>query len=216
LLAVAALAVMGGTARAAITISSVDNSLVSPDGFTSFDGGGLLQNDVIGGEFGGDGVTFTGGLIFAPCANWPNTAGGWSPAGYGATIGPGCVRNTTVDDFSMIFSAAVEAVSFMFHSDAVDGGALLLEVLAGGVVQESLTLDESNDTWCCGPGYMRIDAITFDEIRVTELAPLSQSWIAIDNLAFDFAETVPEPAPLAALGLGFVALARLRRVRARR
>jgi len=205
--AAAFLLALSAPASATIHYGPTDVGLIAPDRFSSFDGGALSPGATISSEFAADGFAFSGGLRFAPCAGWPNTAGGWTPAGYGATIGPGaCSGNSTDDTFSILLSADASALSFTAHSLILSGGTLRLEVLHDGAVLESLDFTEANDTWCCAPQYVRIDGVTFNEIRVVETAPAAHSWIAIDNLAFNEATAVREPGALALLGLGLLGL----------
>lgn len=198
---------LSSSAWATISYGPADNGLSSPDHFTSFDGGGLAEDDLIGSVFAGTGFTFTGGLRFRSCGSaWPNTAGGFTPSGYGTNLGPGCARNTGDDSFSIHLSADAEAASFTSHTDVLNGGTIRLEVLDDGVSLESFDITEANDSWCCAPLFVRIDGLVFDEIRFTELLPVSQSWITIDNLAFNEATAVPSPAGAALFLLGVLTI----------
>lgn len=200
-------ALLSTSARATISYGPVDNGLATPDHFTSFDGGGLAEDDLIGSALAGTGFTFTGGLRFRSCgASWPNSAGGFTPSGYGTNLGPGCTRNTGDDSFSIHLSADANAASFTSHTHVLDGGAIRLDILNDGLSLETFDITEANDSWCCSPLFVRIDGLVFDEIRVTELLPVSQSWITIDNLAFNEAAAVPAPAGAGLILLGVLTL----------
>jgi hypothetical protein len=199
--------VLSTSARATISYGPVNNGLSAPDHFTSFDGGGLAEDALIGSAFAGTGFTFTGGLRFRSCgAAWPNSAGGFTPSGYGTNLGPSCTRNTGDDSFSIHLSADADAASFTSHTDVLNGGAIRLEVLNDGASLESFDITEANESWCCTPRFVRIDGLIFDEIRVTELLPVSQSWITIDNLAFNEATVIPEPAGAGLILLGVLTM----------
>ena len=83
--ALAAILLLGlsGPVSATILYGPVDVGLVAPDHFTSFDGSALAPGATIAAEFAADGFTFSGGLRFAPCPGWPNTAGRRWPIGVG-------------------------------------------------------------------------------------------------------------------------------------
>ena len=206
--------VLTGTASATILYGPADVGLVAPDRFTSFEGSALAPGATITTEFAADGFTFTGSLRFAPCAGWPNTAGGWTPAGYGTSLGPACSTNLTDDTFSVLLASDASAASFTTHSDILSGGLIRIEVLKDGAVLESLDIVEANDTWCCAPQYVRIEGLTFDAIRFVDATPGTQSWIAVDNLAFNEAAAIPAPGALALFGLGLGGLGLARRHRA--
>ena len=193
--AVLAAFLLDSSAQATVSYGSVDTGLVSPDHFTSFDGSTLADDDLIGSAFNGDGFTFSGGLRFRSCGStWPNTAGGFTPSGYGTNLGPGCTRNTSDDSFSIQLSADADAASFTSHTHVLMGGAIRLEVLKDNVSLETFDITETNDSWCCAPRFVSIGGLVFDELRFTELSPASESWITIDNLAFNEAMTVSAPA----------------------
>lgn len=196
------------SAFATVTYSTVDQALSTADYSTSFDGSSLVADDLITNEFAADGFTFSGGLRFASCPNWPNTAGGWTPAGYGTNLGPGCTRNTTDDSFAIHLSATASAASLTTHSDILDGAAIRIDILLDGAVVDSFDITESNESWCCAPRFVLIDGLVFNQINVTELSPVSQSWLSIDNLAFNEATVVSAPAGSAILTLGFLGLIR--------
>lgn len=199
--------VLSSSSWATISYGPADNGLAAPDHFTSFDGGGLAEDDLIGAAFGGTGFTFTGGLRFRSCGStWPNTAGGFTPSGYGTNLGPGCTRNTGDDSFSIHLSADAEAASFTSHTHVLNGGTIRLEVLDDGVSLETFDITEANDSWCCSPRFVLIDGLVFDEIRFTELLPVSESWITIDNLAFNEATAVPSPAGAGLFVLGLLTM----------
>jgi len=186
-------------ARANVSYGTVDNSVTSPDHYTSFDNGGLADDQVISNQFNTAGFGFTGGLRFRSCGStWPNTAGGFSPSGYGTNLGPGCTRNTSDDSFRIHLLSDADAFSFTSHTHVLNGGVLQLEVLKDGNSLETFDIDENNDSWCCSPLFVRIDGYNFDEIRVTELLPTSESWITIDNLAYTEASAISAP-PVAGL-----------------
>ena len=188
-------------ASATILYGPADVGLAAPDRFTSFEGSTLTPGATITTEFAADGFIFTGGLRFAPCAGWPNTAGGWTPAGYGTSLGPACSTNLTDDTFSVLLASDASAASFTTHSDILSGGLIRIEVLEDGAVVESLDIVEANDTWCCAPQYVRIEGLTFDTIRFVDATPGTQSWIAIDNLAYNEAAAIPAPGAASLLGL---------------
>ncbi|VXB33531.1 PEP-CTERM sorting domain-containing protein [Massilia sp. 9I] len=194
-----------------------------------FDGAGqLAANTLITNQFQAQGVTFSGSVRANACGY-----GAWSAYGMPmnslGTYGPDCSNNAQEDSFAIRFDGTVSKLALDAFLDDRQGTASFdlylkgqlvssfsLSALAYGDLAWNTTINVDNRYFSNGPygraGILRVDGALFDEIRFAEnLASGSAGFLFFDNLRFDAAREVPEPASLGLIALGLAGISALRR-----
>lgn len=189
--AIACLALGGlaGSNAYAVPVIGAGASIAEPTTTLTFSEVALAGSTALSNQFAAYGVTFSG-LFYTPCTNCVEV-----PARPDAGNFNNNNTSTFNSGFDIFFANDVSGASFSFASN---GGTFSFQAYNNGTLVESFLGNGS--TW----GNYGFDGLAFDRIHVS-----TPSAMLLDNLAFR--SDVPEPAPLALLGLGMFGLLAARR-----
>jgi hypothetical protein len=189
ILATAATLLLSTSAMAATIVSSA-TGIAAPAYTITFDEHVLGTGANVTNQFAADGVSFTPLLSYSSQTGYPNVTGK-------------TITNFPSNQFqfSLNFTNDQQAVSFAMVSNS---SQWRFESLLNGSAVEmftSVVSTGSNDFY----GFRNS---LFDEIRITSL---QNDYMIIDNISLSNTSQVPEPAPLALMGLAALGLAAARR-----
>jgi hypothetical protein len=212
LIAILAATSLCTTAAQAGTITIGATGVAAPAHTENFNIGALGNN--VSTQFAANGLTMTtlsgAGVALVSNATCNNSSQGVDGQYlYMGVTTPCNYSSGMIDAVSIKFNGLVSELSWTGFSRANNDGFTISALLAGAVVS-SIDFNAANQF---ENQTVLFTGSTFDELRFVEKGP-GEYFFALDNMAWNAAAAVPEPASFALFGLGLALVAAGRRRKA--